>query len=63
MGYRGKSARRTLCGLGRLDRPDPRKVDGVVPGLRRYAYAQAAPGVRPAEAPILATQLPGPLQR
>jgi transposase len=58
----GKPTRRTLGSLGRLDRLDPHKVDGLIRGLRRFADAEAAPGVRPAAAPILATRLLGPIQ-
>lgn len=57
----GKPTRRTLGSLGRLDRLDPQKVDGLIRGLRRYAEREAAsPG--PTEAPILTTRLLGPIQ-
>ena len=58
----GKPTRRVLGSLGRRDRLDPRKVDGLIRGLRQLAAAEAAPGVRPAAAPILATRLLGPIQ-
>ncbi len=57
----GKPTRRTLGSLGRLDRLDPHKVDGLIRGLRRFAEREAAsPG--PSQAPILATRLLGPIQ-
>jgi len=57
----GKPTRRTLGSLGRLDRLDPHKVDGLIRGLRRFADREAAsPG--PTEAPILATRALGPIQ-
>ena len=57
----GKPTRRTLGSLGRLDRLDPRKIDGLIRGLRRYAGKEAEPGVRAAEAPIVATRTLGPV--
>jgi hypothetical protein len=57
----GKPTRRTLGSLGRLDRLDPHKVDGLIRGLRRFAEREAA-SPEPTEAPILATRLLGPIQ-
>jgi hypothetical protein len=57
----GKPTRRTLGSLGRLDRLDPHKVDGLIRGLRRFADREAAsPG--PREAPLLATRQLGPIE-
>jgi hypothetical protein len=58
----GTPTRRVLGTLGRRDRLDPHKVDGLIRGLRQLAAAEAAPGVRPAAAPILATRTLGPIQ-
>ena len=57
----GKPTRRTLGSLGRLDQLDPGKVDGLIRGLRRFAWREGEAWVRPAEAPIVATRVLGPV--
>lgn len=57
----GRPTRRILGSLGRLDELDPKRVDNLVRGLRRFGTAESQQGVELDEADIVANRVLGPI--
>jgi transposase len=57
----GVPTRRVLGNLGRLDRLDPRRVDNLIRGLRRFGTEASQQGPSLEEAEIVAHRLLGPI--